>query len=159
MKRKLSILTILTILAFFFASCADGIKGSFNDGAAGISGTGTSTGSGSSSTDNGSETGGGSSSSSADENDPFAGSTWICDQSNAYMTLKTTIKFSSDGNVNYSMDAAGAVTSIYSGPYTVKKDFNDVSGQYAAVVGSQHFTIPNKDATTTTFGGKTFKKQ
>lgn len=128
MKRKLSILTILTILAFFFASCADGIKGSFNDGA-------------------------------ADENDPFAGSTWICDQSNASMTLKMTIKFSSDGNVNYSIDSAGAVTSIYSGPYTVKKDFNDVSGQYAAVVDSYHFTIPNKDATTTTFEGMTFKKQ
>ena len=57
------------------------------------------------------------------------------------------------------MNSSGVVQSIYSGPYTVKKDFNDVSGQYAAVVGSQHFTIPNKNATSTTFGGKTFKKQ
>ena len=137
MKKNFVIFAVFAIFAFLFVSCADGIKGSLNDGTSGIS----------------------SASSTVDDNDPFYGSTWICDQSYAYVTLKTTIKFSTTGTVDYSMNSSGVVQSIYSGPYTVKKDFNDVSGQYAAVVGSQHFTIPNKNATSTTFGGKTFKKQ
>lgn len=154
MKKSFIIFSILTVFAFYFVSCADGIKGSLNDGTSDISTTNTSNDSGNDSSGNG-----GGDPSTVDENDPFAGSTWVCDQSNAYITLKTTIKFSTNGTVDYSMNSSGTVTSIYSGPYTVKKDFNGVNGQYGAIVGSITFTIPNKNATTTSFGGKTFKKQ
>lgn len=154
MKKKSIIFSIFTVFAFLFVSCADGIKGSLNDGTSNISTTNTTNDSGNESSGNGSGE-----SATVDEDDPFAGSTWVYDQSNAYVTLKTTIKFSTNGTVDYSMNSSGTVTSIYSGPYTVEKDFNDVSGQYGAMVGSQTFTIPNKNATTTTFMGHTFKKQ
>lgn len=39
------------------------------------------------------------------------------------------------------------------------KNYLDVEGQYGAFVGSQTFVIPNKDATSVSWGGKTFIKK
>ena len=71
----------------------------------------------------------------------------------------TTIKFSNNKTVDYYMTSSGIKTSIYSGPYEVTKNYNDVEGQYGAFVGSQTFVIPNKDATSVSWGGNTFIKK
>ena len=57
------------------------------------------------------------------------------------------------------MTTYGTKTSLYSGPYEVTKNYLDVEGQYGASVGSQTFVIPNKDATSVSWGGKTFIKK
>lgn len=90
MKKKFIIFSMFTVFAFLFVSCADGIKGSLNDGTAAISGTGTSTGSGDSSTDSG--TGGGNSNSSTYTT--VAGGTYINSLSN------TGFAFNDDYSVN-----------------------------------------------------------
>lgn len=71
----------------------------------------------------------------------------------------TTIKFSNNKTVDYYMTSSGIKTSIYSGPYEVIKNYLDVEGQYGAFVGSQTFVIPNKDATSVSWGGNTFIKK
>lgn len=71
----------------------------------------------------------------------------------------TTIKFSNNKTVDYYMTSSGIKTSIYSGPYEMIKNYLDVEGQYGAFVGSQIFVIPNKDATSVSWGGKTFIKK
>ena len=43
MKKRFIIFSIFTIFAFLFVSCADGVKGSWNDGTSGFSSTGSST--------------------------------------------------------------------------------------------------------------------
>ena len=43
MKKKSIIFSIFTVFAFLFVSCADGIKGSLNDGTSNISTTNTTT--------------------------------------------------------------------------------------------------------------------
>lgn len=158
MKKLFSVLAVIAavLLASAFISCSNPSTPSNPSNSGGNSGGGSNP-----STPGGNSGGGGISGNSTvvDENDPFAGTTWVNDLSNEYLTYKTTIKFFTNGTVDYSMDIQGSVTSLYSGPYTVKKDFAGVSGQYGAIIGSQTFTIPNKDATTTTFGNLTFKKQ
>ena len=90
--------------------------------------------------------------------DPFAGTTWEADTGNMGIVI-TTIKFSNNKTVDYYMTTSGTKTSLYSGPYEVTKNYLDVEGQYGASVGSQTFVIPNKDATSVSWGGKTFIKK
>ena len=95
---------------------------------------------------------------SVDSEDPFAGTTWEADTGNMGIVI-TTIKFSNNKTVDYYMTTSGTKTSLYSGPYEVTKNYLDVEGQYGASVGSQTFVIPNKDATSVSWGGKTFIKK
>lgn len=90
--------------------------------------------------------------------DPFAGTTWEADTVNMGIVI-TTIKFSNNKTVDYYMTTSGTKTTVYSGPYEVTKNYLDVEGQYGASVGSQTFVIPNKDATSVSWGGKTFIKK
>ena len=90
--------------------------------------------------------------------DPFAGTTWEEDTGNMGIVI-TTIKFSNNKTVDYYMTTSGTKTSLYSGPYEVTKNYLDVEGQYGASVGFQTFVIPNKDATSVSWGGKTFIKK
>lgn len=53
MKKRFIIFSIFTVFAFLFVSCADGIKGSLNDGTSGISTTSGSSNSGDDSSDSG----------------------------------------------------------------------------------------------------------
>lgn len=53
MKKSFIIFSILTVFAFYFVSCANGIKGSLNDGTSDISTTNTSNDSGNDSSGNG----------------------------------------------------------------------------------------------------------
>ena len=145
MKKLFNVLAVIAavLLASAFISCSNPSNPSNPSNSGGNSGGGGNSGN----------------SSVVDENDPFAGTTWVYDMSNNYLTLKETIKFFTNGTVDHYMENNYGVTSFYSGPYTVEKDFNGVSGQYGAIIGGQTFTIPNKDATTTTFCTWTFKKQ
>ncbi len=90
--------------------------------------------------------------------DPFAGTTWEADTGNMGIVI-TTIKFSNNKTVDYYTTTSGTKTSLYSGPYEVTKNYLDVEGQYGASVGSLTFVIPNKDATSVSWGGKTFIKK
>lgn len=90
--------------------------------------------------------------------DPFAGTTWEADTGNMGIVI-TTIKFSNNKTVDYYMTTYGTKTSLYSDPYEVTKNYLDVEGQYGASVGSQTFVIPNKDATSLSWGGETFIKK
>lgn len=90
--------------------------------------------------------------------DPFAGTTWEADTENMGIVI-TTIKFSNNKTVDCYMTSSGIKTSIYSGPYKVIKNYLDVEGQYGVSVGSLTFVIPNKDATSVSWGGKTFIKK
>ena len=93
-----------------------------------------------------------------DSEDPFASTTWEADTGNMGIVI-TTIKFSNNKTVDYYMTTYGTKTSLYSGPYEVTKNYLDVEGQYGASVGSQTFVIPNKDATSVSWDGKTFIKK
>lgn len=93
-----------------------------------------------------------------DSEDPFTGTTWEADTENMGIVI-TTIKFSNNKTVDYYMTSSGIKTSIYSGPYEMIKNYLDVEGQYGAFVGSQIFVIPNKDATSVSWGGNTFIKK
>ena len=90
--------------------------------------------------------------------DPFAGTTWETDTENMEIVI-TTIKFSNNKTVDCYMTSFGIKTSIYSGPYKVIKNYLDVEGQYGVFVVSQTFVIPNKDATSVSWGGNTFIKK
>ena len=90
--------------------------------------------------------------------DPFAGTTWEADTGNMGVVI-TTIKFSNNKTVDYYMTSSGIKTSIYSGPYEMIKNYLDVEGQYGASVGSLTFVLPNKDATSVSWGGNTFIKK
>ena len=90
--------------------------------------------------------------------DPFAGTTWETDTENMEIVI-TTIKFSNNKTVDCYMTSSGIKTSIYSGPYEVIKNYLDVEGQYGVFVVSQTFVIPNKDATSVSWGGNTFIKK
>ena len=84
-----------------------------------------------------------------DENEPFAGSTWVAEQDmGGGVTVKYTVKFPKSGTVDYFTTTAGTTTSIYSGSYTVEKNFGGVEGQYGARFRAYTFTIQNKNATT-----------
>ena len=90
--------------------------------------------------------------------DPFAGTTWEADTENMGKVIYT-IKFSNNKTVDYYMTSSGIITSIYSGPYKVIKNYLDVEGQYGVSVGSLTFVFPNKDATSVSLGGNTFIKK
>ena len=90
--------------------------------------------------------------------DPFTGTTWEADTGNMGVVI-TTIKFSNNKTVDYYMTSSGIKTSIYSGPYEMIKNYLDVEGQYGASVGSLTFVLPNKDATSVSWGGNTFIKK
>ena len=95
---------------------------------------------------------------SNNEEDPFAGTTWEADTGNMGKVIYT-IKFSNNKTVDYYMTSSGIITSIYSGPYKVIKNYLDVEGQYGVSVGSLTFVFPNKDATSVSLGGNTFIKK
>ena len=95
---------------------------------------------------------------SNNEEDPFAGTTWEADTGNMGKVIYT-IKFSNNKTVDYYMTSSGIITSIYSGPYKVIKNYLDVEGQYGVSVGSLTFVFPNKDATSVSWGGNTFIKK
>ena len=149
--------------AFVFISCADGIKGSWEDDGYTSSTTNSvssTTSEATSNTESTSNTGNSSDNSATeiDSEDPFAGTIWVSNE--AIASLSFTVEFSTSKTVSYYANAAGTTqTFVKDYPYTVKTDFAGVSGQYAAQVGSNYFTIPSKNATSTTFAGNTFVKQ
>lgn len=132
MKKLFSVLAVIAtvLLASAYISCSNPSNPSNSGGNSG---------------------GGGNSGNSSvvNENDPFAGSTWVAEQDmGGGATVKYTVKFPKSGTVDYSMTTAGTTSSIYSGSYTVKKNFNGVEGQYGARFSVYTFTIQNKNATT-----------
>ena len=135
MKKLFSVLAVIAtvLLASAFISCSNPSNPSNPSNSGGNSGGGGNSGN----------------SSVVNENDPFAGSTWVAEQDmGGGATVKYTVKFSKSGTVDYSMTTAGTTSSLYSGSYTVKKNFNGVEGQYGARFRVYTFTIQNKNATT-----------
>ena len=132
MKKLFSVLAVIAtvLLASAFISCSSPSTPGGNSGGGGNSGNST----------------------VVNENDPFAGTTWVAEQAvGGGVTVKYTVKFPKSGTVDYSMTTAGTTKSLYPGSYTVKKNFNGVEGQYGARFSVYTFTIQNKNATTAKF--------
>ena len=103
------------------------------------------------------------SSSSTTSENPFTRFTWCCDINGDGSTIEQ-LKFASDytmiyrsiANANGQNGSNSTHTMLYEGTYTVQKDYNGVSGQFAASFDNKVFVISNKDATTGDLGTKHF---